>query len=801
MKNKKFLLLSFFIPLIIYLFFFYINGLLTNRMILIGDSYEQYYPLFHYLKGILEGTNSIFYSFSKSIGGSMFGTFFYYLSSPLNLLVGLIKDQYILDFMTYLTIFKLSVCGLTMYIYMSKKFKTNSYILLIFSILYSLSGYNLNYFLNIMWLDVIALAPIVLLGIDKIIENKSPLLYMITLTLCIYSNYYLSYMLCLFSVLYFIYEILLKYNFKKNKKEIIKISKKFIISSLLSGVMCSFFLIPCILEMLGYGRIAPLDKIFIFDYNIFNLLANTYMGSVDTTHPFNTYSINLYCGIIIFPLLYLYFRNKNIDKKEKILSGLLITFMILPCFIGPLNFVWHLFTIPIGYNYRYSFLLILFLLRLAYKSYNNYSISKVNILEYLSVFVSYSVIIIYILYFKNYYPYLNYIQIWLSNLFLISYLIILYKIKNKKILNKLIFVLILVESVINVGIVLDNDDFFTRDKLEYKYEYLEKYETDKRITSAYNPNNTLVTNDLGVNIFLSSKNESIYTLAKIGHNSNPPIDMNYFILARNHSYIFNSLFSNKFIVTDSENPNYNTLEDITIKGEKSYILNNSNALNLGYIVKNNCNDLEFTFPYDEKVLNCILGEENKFYNEITYKKDNNKITYKTNQEYYFVYMPDISEKIDYFEKIYGLGNEMYIIDKDYIFIKNIDKFDEITLEIESGNIDKFKLYYFNYDLFNEKIQNLKNTEFNYIINKNKMIAKVNSEGGLLLLTIPYENGIQIKVDEEIINHERVLDTLIGINIKPGTHEIKITYNQPGLIIGNIISILSIIITFIYIKRY
>ena len=237
MKNKKFLFLSFFIPLIIYLFFFYINGLLTDKMILIGDSEVQYYPLFHYLKGILDGTNSIFYSFSKGVGGTMFGTFLYYISSPLNLIVHFIEDKYILDFMTYLTIFKLSLCGLTMYIYMSKKFKTNSYMILIFSILYSLSGYNLNYFLNIMWLDVIALAPIVLLGIDRIIENKSPLLYIITLTISIYSNYYISYMLCIFCVLYFIYEILLKYDFKKNKKEILKSFKKFIIPSLLLGAI------------------------------------------------------------------------------------------------------------------------------------------------------------------------------------------------------------------------------------------------------------------------------------------------------------------------------------------------------------------------------------------------------------------------------------------------------------------------------------------------------------------------------------------------------------------------------------
>ena len=110
-------------------------------------------------------------------------------------------------------------------------------------------------------------------------------------------------MLCIFSVIYFIYEISLKYDFKKDKNKIIDTSKKFIIVSLLSGLICSFFLIPCILEMLNYGRNGSFKEIFTFNYNIFNLLANTYIGSVDTVHPFNTYSINLYCGIIVFPLI------------------------------------------------------------------------------------------------------------------------------------------------------------------------------------------------------------------------------------------------------------------------------------------------------------------------------------------------------------------------------------------------------------------------------------------------------------------------------------------------------------------
>ncbi|MBE6149727.1 MAG: hypothetical protein E7170_03265 [Firmicutes bacterium] len=798
MKNKKFLLLSFIVPLTIFLFFFYINGLLTDKMILIGDSEIQYYPLFHYLKGIFDGTNSLFYSFSKGVGGTMFGTFFYYISSPLNSIVHFIEDKYILDFMTYLTIFKLSLCGLTMYIYMSKKFKTNSYMILIFSLLYSLSGYNLNYFLNIMWLDVIALTPIVLLGIDRIIDNKSPLLYIITLTISIYSNYYISYMLCIFCVLYFIYEILLKYDFKTNKKEIFNTFKKFIISSLLSGLMCSFFLIPCIIEMTDYGRHSSLNEILKFNFNIFNLIANSYLGSVDTTHPFNTYSINLYCGIIIFPLIYLYFKNKDISKKEKILSGILIIFMILPCFIEPLNYIWHLFTIPIGYNYRYSFLLILFLLIISFKSYTNYSINKISILEFLSIYISYSVIIIFIMYFKDYYPHINYVKVWLSNLFLITYFIILYKIKNKKTLNKIVFCFILLECLINVGIVLNNNDFKNRDLLEYKYDYIEKYNTNKRITTRLFPNASLITNHLDTNIFLSTRNKSIYTLYRLDYNSNPRDDINLFLLGNNVTYISNSLLAKHIIISEEKNSMYKTLENINIDNTNYVVQENMNALNLGYIINNNCNNLEISFPYDEKAFNCLTNENNNFYKEIGFTKNNNTIHYKTDKDYYYIYMPNINDNSKYFFNIFN--KDILTIQDDYILIRNSNINKQLKLTIENENIDNLKLYYFDYELFDKKIQILKNTEFNYTIKKDKMTAQINSDGGLLMLTIPYEKGIQIKLDDKSIEYEQVLDNFIGFKIEKGIHEIEISYQHPGLILGFIISILSTSFTIIYIKK-
>ena len=56
---------------------------------------------------------------------------------------------------------------------------------------------------NVMWLDVIVLAPLVILGIERLVKEGKCYLYCIALSLSILSNYYLSIMLCIFLVLYF----------------------------------------------------------------------------------------------------------------------------------------------------------------------------------------------------------------------------------------------------------------------------------------------------------------------------------------------------------------------------------------------------------------------------------------------------------------------------------------------------------------------------------------------------------------------------------------------------------------------
>ena len=135
LKKHKGYFLAFLIPLVIYFLFFLWKGCFTDKTILSSDMHDQYMPLFHYLRNVLHGDASFPYTFSKGLGGGMYGTLFYYFANPFNLLVYFFED--IPLFLNLLVILKLALSGLTCYTFLKYKFKDEKY-LLIFALAYAL---------------------------------------------------------------------------------------------------------------------------------------------------------------------------------------------------------------------------------------------------------------------------------------------------------------------------------------------------------------------------------------------------------------------------------------------------------------------------------------------------------------------------------------------------------------------------------------------------------------------------------------------------------------------------------------
>ncbi len=784
MKNKKIYLLSFIIPILLIISYMLLYKIKFTDLF-ISDLKEQYSFIFDYYKEILNGNQSILYSFSNGLGGSMYGTFFYYLSSPLNLLLMFFSNNYLYIGIIILILLKIGLSGLTMYYYLSKSNNNSSIINLTFSCCYALMSYNILYYFNIMWLDIVYLTPLVILGIDEIIQNKKSKKYILFLVLSIISNWYISYMLCIFIVIYFIFHL---FNIK-NKKEIIK---KFIISNILVGLICSFILIPIIFELTNkignnfeYGS-SLIKKIMFFINN---------MG-INLKDKNNTYyTFNIYCGI--FPLVLLLNYLIFVKDKEKKSIFVVLIILLLSLFSSLLTYIWHGFSYPVVFNHRWTFLFSFFIINIVSKKY--YLLKELKLI----LIIPYFIVLLIGVIFKN----INTTLFIINLFFFFSYM----KLFNFTQINKkyeiAILILVLIESFLfiktnfisNISIIENDIEYETY--INEKEQFLDKINNldAVRITGIiYSPMEKLSTNKGNATNFLSTRNSKFYTkLLKIGYISN-----------ENEAYdnttncLINSILGIKYLYgTNLENYCYKKIDKLN--NTKYDIYENTHTISIGYLINKNKlylnsnnsfeNINEFGKLFIDKNIYNIIYNENGYY-----QIDDNDYIYLENIVANKIKILINNEKV-YEEKYEDNNLKIY----SFISIENKYKNQKIKIDIyvNDKKIDNYYIATFNTKNYDYLLENSKKLD-NIKINKNTIIGDilVEKENQELMLTIPYDKNWNIYIDNKKIDYNDVAEMFISFNINKGYHQIKLVYFPKYIIIGCIISILGILLSKIYFKK-
>ena len=96
-----------------------------EKSLLIMDMNGQYIHFFASLKDLVSGNSSLFFSWSKGMGQNYIGLFAYYLASPLSFITLLFDNEALPLGILVLTILKLSLCGLSFSVYLSRAFDEN----------------------------------------------------------------------------------------------------------------------------------------------------------------------------------------------------------------------------------------------------------------------------------------------------------------------------------------------------------------------------------------------------------------------------------------------------------------------------------------------------------------------------------------------------------------------------------------------------------------------------------------------------------------------------------------------------
>lgn len=843
-KNNKLniFLLSFLIPVMVLIFVCIFQKIYPfgDNTIMTGDITYQFIDYLAYFKTIFFTNNDFSYTFSKTIGGDMVGFSSYYLSSPFNLIMLLFPNNLLPLALLIMIIMKCGLCGLS-FNYMITKLYGTRYQSLIFSTSYALMGYTIVYYQLFAYFDNLMLLPLIVLGIHKIMDNpKKKSLYLISLCASIFINYYIGWMLCIFSVLYFAYQIILTTESIHQIKNKIRIIKSFLISSIIAGGLTACSLIPSLLSLRGEKNSFHLGfyRTFRFIDLFSRFYTNSFKGNISSCLP------NIYCGVLIIFLFLVFLLNKKISKKERISSFLFIVFLMCNFYVNTLNIVWHGFNQPIGFPYRYSFLLSFLMILFSYKGFinrNNESLLKGWLLILIS-YISYS---IYILVRGS--EVIGFKEIIIDGIYLVIIILIVELFSLQKMNTRLFILLLFLLQLSDLSFnAVDSFQYFSFASMKEYQNYLNEigdvidtikeeddgfYRIEKYFRRSHN--DAMQFNYNGLTHYSSSeKKENISFMGKLGFRDNG----NWSFYNSGSTSFIDSLFGVKYVISqfDTISKPYNNYLNIN----KYSIYKNQNALPFLFasgpdIVHVSYNE-DNLFEIQNNIADSINNKTNHIYvptqkanvnlSNLNVKEEDDILTYsKINKEVesYVEYQIPITsdnslnvyfsapslQNVTIYLNNEEIGNYFDKYKWDIMDLGSFSIGDVVSIKIVNHENDlKISNSYFYYEDYNsicnwyQEVSKNK-CELNKITSSHLIgTAEVNPGYEYLVLSIPYDKGWKLYIDGKKVETIKAVNILLAAKVSEGTHQIELVFIPEGKYLGTIITTLFFILFVVIILK-
>lgn len=698
-----------------------------------------------FLCGLKSG--DVFFSWSKSLGGSYIGVFTYYVSSPLSFLTTFCPNSQMPVAVLFLTVLKIGLAGLTFSFMLRYRFGRYDLTTVMFSMLYALMSYNIAYSMCIMWLDGVIWLPVIIIGIEKILKGKNSYILTFALFVSFISTYYISYMTGLFSALYFVYRCLEE---KLGIKLVLQSLRKFALSVIVAASWGAFILLPT-LASLFQGKIGTsnnnysgLTNFYIKEF-LYKLLPGRYDSITNSGSPY------IYCGIISLLLFAVFFVLKKISLPSKIFTGLFTILLLCSLWFSVLDKVWHAFQFPNWFPHRYSFVLSFLIILTAYRAFLELRL-------------------------------------------------------NKSVIALILLVVCCVDMYGNtIAIFRGLNREFGYERYESYHDYKEMIEplvaeTNKdkdgffRVGATFErtKNESIGFGYNGITHYSSTYNRHVNNLLQKMGMAQAWLWSSYF----GSTLVTDSMFSVRYIISEHPvSPYYRTVKE----SGSAKLYYNSNAISLATAV--NGQSL-FTFQFS----NNSFDTQNQLVKSLTNSQDDCFVNMDNAEndkgdfvEYTFV--SNGSPVYGHFSTSNGSGSllvngqhisELFTSETNCIqYIGTFNEGDIVTVTVQNSGDIRGQLRYLNMKVYERAVATLKSAELKVEAYHNGSVAGtvIAKEGDMLFTTIPYDKGWKAYVDGTEVEVKTFADSLIVIPLTAGTHKIKMTYVPTGLTEGICISVI------------
>ncbi|MGG5365997.1 YfhO family protein [Enterococcus sp. DIV0240a] len=847
-ENGIFLLASFFIPFLILAAVYLSIGIYpgSDRSVLASDAFSQFSNFHASFRNMLTGKQSIFYTWNASMGLNYLSLISYYLGGIFTPLVLFFPNQLMPDALYFLTLIKVGFAGLSFWFLARHTFKIPRWGHVALSVSYALTSFVTAHSAIIMWLDAFVYLPLVILGIHLVMDQKRPTLLFVSYLLLFLSSFYMGFMVGVFSFLYFLARLFTKWSVYK--KSILPYG----ITSLLAGGASMIIILPAILDLQSNGEaLSQITTLKTEATAFWDIVMKNMIGVYDTTKygsiPF------IYAGLFPLVLCLFYFAVKKVPLINKLLFGSLFALLIASFYLVPLNLFWHGMHAPNMFLFRYAYLFSFLVLLLAGYGWEKLTEEDKGLFSGIVIVLAAIFAIAWGVKPAESYTYVTMTSFILTLIFLVLYLFAVgifqfHSISMKK-LSILLLLLMSSEAIVNTNSmihgILDDWNYASRSLFTDPYPDIKKLVDESKKDSdqfsrlenldSVSSNDSFNYGYSGISMFSSirNRNSSSY-LDRLGFRSR---GTNLNIRYANNTLLMDSFTGIKYNIAKDGFSKYG-FQQLAQSGDYT-LYKNRNALPLAFTAPLSINDIEQpltdNLTSQTNLINGLSGLNQQFFTfyEPTFKNQvNTKITNNGSTVTYGEVEPNQPKDVTW-EVHVPANTQAYLS----LFPTNFAQLESSTATITVNGSQRksqigisgqyYDLGYYSQDttvtftasfygtpevsFMNPQVVGLDVVAYQAAMNQiNKNGVKMDVSGrkasgtatvaqdSMLVTTIPYDKGWQVKVDGKKAEIESFQNAFLMVKLPAGEHKITFSYLPQGFIIGAILFVLCIALFVLYV---
>lgn len=567
---------------------------------------------------------------------------------------------------------------------------------------------------------------------------------------------------------------------------------------------------------------------------------------------------NFACGMLAIVLIGVFLFSKGIKIREKVSSTIMLAIIAVSCNLRPLNYIWHGFHFTNQIPYRFAFIFSFVLAAAAYRAYAIMLKNGIKYYQLVLMLIGPATVFYLNYYvkkddFKIEGAIKSSLIITIAYLLIFTAAKV-FPFRNKAVRNTIMSFALAIAvfsefvSVAKTGVKTVGSSSYTSyptsyDEVESLLSAAKESEDSlfyrTEVTDTYTLNDSALYGYYGISQFSSVANVSVTRLCKrLGMYASEAGNRYYY---RINTPVVNALFGVKYMIKKGsplETEGY-ALEYAGSAGKSGtcYLYKNKYNLSLGFMVDKDILRVEDKealnpFEYQNSVMKFATGSSKPTFlaQVVSLAEYTNMSVTKNGYGNYNFTRPDKDSTNSYTEYTFECNDDMPL----YAYASCNDSCDKIQVRydgkvVDSGNLIKkypvvfpagdgvsgkqsviqinsdsehnsgnFKLMVYALDLkaFEEQYAQLADEQFQITdFADSRIEGNIKAKkDGVLYFSIPYEKGWTVYVDGEKAETFDVLNSMLGVEVSKGEHEIKLVYCPEGFKLGTAISVSAFVIT-------